>query len=246
MHKLPQIAHGRSVFLALCIATIGLGACSQVDEGSREKQTQPRPLMKFEDETVLESFQDSILEWRLRTEYLERWAGSERIFVKPIDVDIFDSTGAKVAFLRADSGSLDTKMTFINAYGHVHAHSPDGASVRADSLTWSRSSNRVQTQSPVRVVSPEGDVLSGTGFISDSRLNNWQILRNVRGIFQDAAKRLKEKPPRASQSQANGTNKVQSPNQPKAQKKKKAHSRFRPKFNSKLKAYSSTEKARDP
>lgn len=219
MLKLRQIARCLYVLLALFTAIVGFGACSQLEEGSRDKETQPRPLMKFEEETVLESFQDSILEWRLRTNYLERWSGSERIFVKPIDVDIFDSTGAKVAFLRADSGSLDTKMTFINAYGHVHAHSPDGASVRADSLTWSKSSNRVQTQSPVRVVSPEGDVLAGTGFISDSRLNNWQILRDVRGIFQDAAKRLKEKPPEPSKSKSKSKSKANSASKPKVNAK---------------------------
>lgn len=167
-------------------------ACSNLDEEPRSREAKPRPLMKFEEETVLENYEDSILQWRLRTQYLERWAGSERIFVKPIDVDIFDSLGVKVAFLRADSGSLDTKMTFINAYGHVHAHSPEGASVRADSLTWSKADNRVQTLSPVRVVTPQGDVLAGVGFISDSKLNQWEILKDVRGIFQDAGVRLKE------------------------------------------------------
>lgn len=167
-------------------------ACSNLDEEPRSREAKLRPLMKFEEETVLENYEDSILQWRLRTQYLERWAGSERIFVKPIDVDIFDSLGVKVAFLRADSGSLDTKMTFINAYGHVHAHSPEGASVRADSLTWSKADNRVQTLSPVRVVTPQGDVLAGVGFISDSKLNQWEILKDVRGIFQDAGVRLKE------------------------------------------------------
>lgn len=169
-----------------------LSGCSQLESESKKRETQPRPIMKFQDETVLENYKDSILQWRLRTQYLERWSGSERIFVKPIDVDIFDSLGVKVAFLRADSGSLDTKMTFINAYGHVHAHSPDGASVRADSLTWSQSSDRVQTMSPVRVVSPEGDVLAGVGFVSDSKFSQWEILKDVRGIFQDATVRLQE------------------------------------------------------
>jgi LPS export ABC transporter protein LptC len=187
--KLPGIFTN---FLVVCLIATSATSCSKLDEESTKRDVTPRPLMRFEDKTVLESYKDSILQWRLRTDYLERWSGSERIFVKPIDVDIFDSTGAKVAFLRADSGSLDTKMTFINAYGHVHAHSPDGASVRADSLTWNKADDRVQTMSEVRVLSPEGDVLAGIGFISDSKLEEWKILKNVRGIFQEATICLEE------------------------------------------------------
>jgi hypothetical protein len=44
----------------------------------------------------------------------------------------------------------------------------------------------------VRVVSEDGDVLQGKGFESDARMDNWRILSNVTGIFQDAAKRMKE------------------------------------------------------
>jgi hypothetical protein len=42
------------------------------------------------------------------------------------------------------------------------------------------------------VVSEDGDVLQGKGFESDARMDNWRILSNVTGIFQDAAKRMKE------------------------------------------------------
>jgi hypothetical protein len=50
----------------------------------------------------------------------------------------------------------------------------------------------VRTDSYVRVVSEDGDVLQGKGFESDARMDNWRILSNVTGIFQDAAKRMKE------------------------------------------------------
>jgi hypothetical protein len=42
------------------------------------------------------------------------------------------------------------------------------------------------------VVSEEGDVLQGRGFESDAHMDNWRILSSVTGIFQDAARRLKE------------------------------------------------------
>ena len=60
------------------------------------------------------------------------------------------------------------------------------------SLIWNKKDNLVKTDSYVRVVSEEGDVLQGQGFVSDAHMDNWRILSNVTGIFQDAARRLKE------------------------------------------------------
>ena len=147
--------------------------------------------MLFSDTTLLDFYEKDKLSWKLKTAWLERWGEEGKIFARPVLVDIFDSLGLKVAFLRSDSGELDARMTYVRAYGHVYALTPKGASVRADSLIWNKRDNKVQTESFVRVVSEDGDVLQGRGFISDARLENWQILSNVTGIFQDAADRIK-------------------------------------------------------
>lgn len=57
---------------------------------------------------------------------------------------------------------------------------------------WNKKDNLVRTESFVRVVSEDGDVLQGKGFESDAKMENWHILSDVTGIFQDAAKRIKE------------------------------------------------------
>ena len=166
-------------------------ACTHIEEHHFPKNVAPHPLMRFEDSTVLELFEKSQLVWRLKTLYLERWESADRVFARPVFAEIYDTTGAKIALLTADSGSLDTRLTFINAYGHVHAVSSNGAAVRADSLTWDKRSNKIQTASPVRVVSEEGDVLTGKGFLSDARLDNWQIISDVKAILQDAQDRMR-------------------------------------------------------
>jgi len=148
--------------------------------------------MLFSDTTVLDLYEGDRLAWKVKTAYLERWGGSDSIFVKPIFADIYDSLGNKAAFLRADSGNLNMRMTFVRAYGRVYALSPKGAAVRADSLLWLKVDDNIRTDGPVRVVGETGDVLQGIGFISDARLENWHIRSKVTGIFQDAAKRLKE------------------------------------------------------
>lgn len=165
--------------------------CENIEEEAPWESVD-RPLMLFTDTTLLDFYEEEVLSWKLKTAYLERWASDDKVFARPILVDIYDSLGQKVAFLRADSGTLDMAMNYIFAYGHVFAFTPKGASVRSDSLLWHKKDNLVKTESYVRVVTEDGDVLQGKGFISDAKMDNWKIQSQVTGIFQDAAKRLKE------------------------------------------------------
>jgi len=169
-----------------------LSSCSKTEEDGVAWEPKEHPVMLFSDTTVLDLYEGNRLAWKVKTAYLERWGGSDSIFVKPIFADIYDSLGEKAAFLRADSGNLNMRMTFVRAYGRVYALSPKGAAVRADSLLWLKEDDKIRTDGPVRVVGETGDVLQGIGFLSDSKLENWNIRSKVTGIFQDAAKRLKE------------------------------------------------------
>jgi len=190
-----------------------LASCTKTEEDSVAWEPKEHPVMLFSDTTVLDLYEGNRLAWKVKTAYLERWGGSDSIFVKPIFADIYDSLGEKAAFLRADSGNLNMRMTYVRAYGRVYALSPKGAAVRADYLLWLKVDDKIRTNGPVRVVGENGDVLQGIGFISDSKLENWSISSNVTGIFQDAAKRLKEEdskliPPEETQAQ----NQTQAPN----------------------------------
>ena len=188
------LKHGLSplgAFLGLSCVLFLLCGCTEIEEEKPWIHVD-RPQMLFTDTTLMDSYDKGVLSWKLKTAYLERWADKDEVFVRPVLVDIYDSLGERSAFLRADSGRLDMKFTYVYASGHVYALTPKGASVRADSLLWNKRDNLVKTDSYVRVVSEEGDVLQGKGFESDAKMDNWKILSNITGIFQDAANRIKE------------------------------------------------------
>ena len=180
-----------AVFGLLALCGMLFAGCEEIEEEKPWIHVD-RPQMLFTDTTLMDSYDKGVLSWKLKTAYLERWADKEEVFVRPVLVDIYDSLGERSAFLRADSGRLDMKFTYVYAYGHVYALTPKGASVRADSLLWNKKDNLVKTDSYVRVVSEDGDVLQGKGFESDAKMDHWKILSNITGIFQDAANRIKE------------------------------------------------------
>ena len=190
MYIWPMILQKWALIPLLLIGLV-VTACEEIEEEKPWLQVE-RPEMLFTDTTLMDSYDKGVLAWKLKTAYLERWSDKEVVFVRPVLVDIYDSLGERTAFLRADSGRMDLKFTYVYAYGHVYALTPKGASVRSDSLIWNKKDNLVKTESYVRVVSEEGDVLQGRGFESDAHMDNWRILSSVTGIFQDAARRLKE------------------------------------------------------
>ncbi len=179
------------MFLFTAVSLLVFSGCEEIEEDKPWIQVE-RPDMLFTDTTLIDSYDKGVQAWKLKTAYLERWGKKDLVFVRPVFVDIYDSLGDRVAFLRADSGRLDMSFSYVYAYGHVYALTPKGASVRSDSLLWNKRDNLVRTESYVRVVSEDGDVLQGKGFVSDAHMDNWHILSNVTGIFQDAAKRLKD------------------------------------------------------
>lgn len=192
MARILQVRKKNPLFWVLAaFLLLVFSGCEEIEEEKPWIQVE-RPDMLFTDTTLMDSYDKGQLAWKLKTAYLERWGDKNTVFVRPVLVDIYDSTGERTAFLRADSGRLDMSFSFVNAYGHVYALTPKGASVRSDSLMWNKKENLVRTDSYVRVVSEDGDVLQGKGFVSDAHMDDWRILSNVTGIFQDAAKRLKD------------------------------------------------------
>jgi LPS export ABC transporter protein LptC len=181
------------VFLTLMrwmILLILLAGCSHNDQKAQDTgPVKERPVAEYRDTTVLDMHDGSRLSWILKTTHLVKWPKSDLIRAEPADLEVFDSLGAPLMWVTADSGSMDEPANFLMAKGNVHGHSCKGMDLRTDSLRWNRTGNQVSTDAPVRVVSEDGDVLTGKGFVSDANLNNWQILSDVHGVFQKVNER---------------------------------------------------------
>ena len=110
---------------------------------------------------------------------------------KELYLDVYDSVGVLNSWLLSDSAWLGSKMNNIRLYGSVRLHTKDGLTVRTDSLWIDKKKKRAYTDSRVRIVSPDGDVLSGVGFESDTKFQDWKIVSNVKAIIQDIESRSK-------------------------------------------------------
>ena len=176
--------------LGAAILLLGCRAPEQPEAGGRT--VKDLPLAEYRDTTVLDMHEGSRLSWRLTTFHLVKWPKSDLIHAEPVNLVVYDSLGAVLVFVTADSGIVDEPVNFMMAKGRVHGKSRKGMELRTDSLRWNKTANRVSTDARVFVVAENGDRLEGQGFVSDANLDKWQILSDVHGVFQKAGERAHE------------------------------------------------------
>jgi LPS export ABC transporter protein LptC len=183
----------RMAFILLLLMGLlwSLSGCSKIGEAPTSKgPVRELPLAEYKDTTILDMYEGSRLSWVLKTKYLVKWPRTEMVRARPVDLVVYDSLGKTLVRVTSDSGAVDEGISFLVASGHVHGHSVKGVDITSDSLRWNKAINQISTEARVRVISEDGDILTGKGFISDAKLDNWQILSEVKGVFQKVEERF--------------------------------------------------------
>ncbi len=175
----------------LVIGLFMFAACGKKKQEEFPKiQKKEFPAIEMRDSVVIDMYEGSRISWVLKTDYMKKAMNNNILLAKPINMVLFDSSGGEAAWITADSGAADEDMSFVNIWGHVYAKARDGASVKTDSLVWEKKTSQITTDGKVKVVSEEGDTLTGIGFISDDKLENWKILANVRTVIPKLEERI--------------------------------------------------------
>lgn len=172
-------------YTLMALILFSFTACKKIEETPYPvfDSTKDFPALEVRDSVVLDLWDGSNLSWILRTQYLRKMTLKNEFTARPIDILLFDTTGKKSGTVVADSGRADEKATYLHVWGNVFLKATNGAEVKADSLRWDKQRQEIRTEGKVRVVSEDGDILTGVGFISDDRLERWKILNNVRSVI---------------------------------------------------------------
>lgn len=170
-----------------------LVGCTPISEEPKyQGPVKELPLAEYRDTTLLNMYEGSRLSWVLKTRYLVKRPRTDLVRARPVDLTVYDTTGKVMIRVTADSGSVDEAISFLVASGHVHGRSEKGVDITSDSLRWNKTINQISTDARVRVVSEDGDILTGKGFLSDAKLDNWRILSDVKGVFQKVGERIEK------------------------------------------------------
>lgn len=176
----------------ILLLSLVLGACTthrspppQDDAAPDSTVPEKKVQAEFGDGAVVDFWMAETLTWTMRSRTLRQEDHSERVWAKPVDLVAYDKKGQISARVKADSGTMDKGMRYFRAWGHVVGSNKGGMELRTDSIVFDKESNQIHTAARVRVKTEVGDVLTGRGFRSDSYLNRWEILSDVRGQLRD-------------------------------------------------------------
>ena len=93
---------------------------------------------------------------------------------RKVEIEIFDSTGVKSAFLEADRVTYDENEEYFTAEGGVVIETVDERILTTEWLEWWESDQRLRTETFVTIRTPE-EVVSGVGLEATEDLSTYQV-----------------------------------------------------------------------
>jgi LPS export ABC transporter protein LptC len=159
--------------------------------GCRQKEPARSSENSFENmpEQVIENMEVTFTEEGRRTGVLR--ADSVAIYQegrvkegRRIRVDFYDRQGKHISVLTALQGTYDSETEEVLARGDVVVVSDDGARLETEELSWKKEPNRITTQAYVTITRGQ-DKVTGYGLSTDPQLEDFHILRDVKGRIEN-------------------------------------------------------------
>ena len=100
---------------------------------------------------------------------------------KTVNVAVFENliqTGSIVADTGIHS-NIENKIQFRK---NVVAKNEKGETFKSDELIWDQNTKTIRSSKIVQIRLANGDIMNGTGFLSDDKMNHWTVQSST-GIF---------------------------------------------------------------
>lgn len=114
---------------------------------------------------------------RLKSPLVQRFIRDKEFTIMPkgIYVEFYDSLGHVSSMLSANYTISYAQSGIIEAKHNVVVVNLAGEKLYTEHLIWDQNKHRIYTESEVRVVTADNDLI-GDGLESDEKFNNWVIL----------------------------------------------------------------------
>jgi LPS export ABC transporter protein LptC len=181
-------------FISLCFAAMAvavfLGGCSKDSKEDITFQKGEVPDEVFSDFVTQES-DSGLVQWTLKAPKASRFSKRKVVMLEKPVVQFFDKQGNLQTTLVSNAGEYSEETRDMLAYGNVVVHSVDGDVLETDSLWWDNTSNKIFSNSFVKLTRGK-DVVTGYGLECEPDLNLVDIKRDVKATIIEGADQLEE------------------------------------------------------
>ncbi len=148
------------------------------------------PVQEFFENTRLSLTEKNKKLWSLNTNHIIKYRKDGSTYIQPVDIIYYTDNGR--SHLTADSGRISSEMDTLISNGNVKITTYDRKEVTTSYIAWFKKSDRVTSDRFVKMITTEGDVYTGTGFIANTSLSEWKILKNVKARIHNIDKSVNE------------------------------------------------------
>lgn len=178
LKKLLRKTLGIFILVAVVFWACGERQKSNVSAPGTEEE---RPDQEGWNSTII-STNEGKVDAVIKYAHMKRFSRRQAVeFDDGIVVDFFDSKGNHTSILTARGGRFLENDNSVMAQGNVVIVSDSGVTLTTEQIHWDQKQKKVFSNEFVTITTAEGDTLSGTGFISDPELENYEFYR-PRGV----------------------------------------------------------------
>ena len=156
-----------------------LSGCGKTKQKYSDIRIDPdyMPLQELQGPSILTLTEKNEKLWILKTPHLMRYRKKGDTYASPVDIVYFNKSGN--SHLIADSGKISIDMDTLVGKGNVKIDTYDHKYLTTEYVAWYKKTNKIWSNADVRMVTEDKSVYTGTGFIANTDLSEWKILKNV-------------------------------------------------------------------
>ncbi|MBD3233057.1 MAG: LPS export ABC transporter periplasmic protein LptC [candidate division Zixibacteria bacterium] len=171
------------LFLILSFVVFFATNCAETDKPPEGNNETEMPESELYNATIVFTAK-GVRNTVIRAEYIAKYSDKQETFGKGIHADFYGEDGEHTSDVVADSGWFDEDGQKMEVMGDVVVINEDGTKLETESLRWDPSTDKIVTDDFVKVTRGK-DILTGYGLRTDQKMENIEILRNVKGTVKD-------------------------------------------------------------
>lgn len=189
----PFSYYARTLIVLLSFLPVIFNCTKKKTIPRKSEKTGEVPVQEFIGETSLIMADSGRTQWILNSTHMYKKRENGITIAEPVEFIYYGGKSKPQSHVTAEHGeTVGSEFSSFYVEGKVYVRSEKGYRLRTDHLRWDKKQNKITSDAFVRFTTRQGDVLTGTGFVSDADLDNWEILHNVKGEFHEFEKRMDE------------------------------------------------------
>ncbi len=184
MKKIAQLVLPAFIIISLAGLVILVSLYYRTNSGKKEViLTEDKDIGVKIDDLNYSNTRDGRTVWKLKAKEATRFKSRESMVLNGIKLLFYAKDGG-VFTMKARDGTYNESKKLLLAGGDVVVLSPEGFTLKTDSIRYETASGRITSKDPVSITTKSMDV-QGVGFSVNIESGNMFIKHNVRAVIRD-------------------------------------------------------------